>query len=280
MDEGSLLYLGPKALHRMAYIEWPGEQKPRPVICVHGLTRNGRDFDRLGAALAGKRRVLCPDIPGRGNSEWLGADEEYGYPLYVACVMNLLTRYGIEEVDWVGTSMGGLIGMALAALPGTPIRRMVLNDVGPLIAAEGLDRIGTYVGRDPSFSDVAALEAHLRDVAAPFGPLSDDDWRHLAAISARRKPDGSIGYAYDPRIGDAFRQGPAKDIDLWAQWEAIKVPTLILRGAESDLLRHEDALAMTVRGPRARLVELSGIGHAPALMAADQIALISDFLAL
>jgi pimeloyl-ACP methyl ester carboxylesterase len=176
--------------------------------------------------------------------------------------------------------MGGLIGMALAALPGTPIRRMVLNDVGPLIAAEGLDRIGTYVGRDPSFSDVAALEAHLRDVAAPFGPLSDDDWRHLAAISARRKPDGSIGYAYDPRIGDAFRQGPAKDIDLWAQWEAIKVPTLILRGAESDLLRHEDALAMTVRGPRARLVELSGIGHAPALMAADQIALISDFLAL
>ena len=280
MEEKSLLYLAPKALHRMAYVEWPGEQAARPVICVHGLTRNGRDFDRLAAALAGKRRVLCPDMPGRGKSDWLDAGEEYGYPLYISCVMNLLTRYGIEEVDWVGTSMGGLIGMALAALPGTPIRRMVLNDIGPLIAAEGLTRIATYVGRDPSFADVAGLEAHLRDVAAPFGPLTAEDWRFLAGISARRKPDGSIGYAYDPRIGDAFRQEPAKDIDLWAQWDAIKVPTLVLRGVESDLLRHADALAMTNRGPCARLVELSGIGHAPALLAADQIALISDFLAL
>jgi pimeloyl-ACP methyl ester carboxylesterase len=278
MIERTLLCLGPHGFYRMAYVEWPGGQAARPIVCVHGLTRNGRDFDRLAAALAADACVVCPDMPGRGRSDWLDAAEAYAYPTYLAAVAALLARLDVAEIDWVGTSMGGIIGMLLAALPGTPIRRMVLNDIGPLIPAAGVRRLASYVGTDPSFADVDALEADLRRIAAPFGPLAPEDWRHLARVSTRVRPDGTVGYAYDPRIGDALRQGELKDVDLWATWDAIKVPTLVLRGAESDLLRHEDALAMTERGPRARLVELPGIGHAPALMAPDQIALVRDFL--
>jgi pimeloyl-ACP methyl ester carboxylesterase len=274
----SLVCLGPHGFHRLAYWEWPGPPGARTVLCVHGLTRNGRDFDALAGDLAAECRVVCPDFPGRGASAWLSHPEDYGYPLYLADMAALIARLDVETLDWVGTSMGGLTGMLLAAQPGSPIRRLVINDVGPLIAKEGLARIAGYVGRDPSFPDAAALEAALRQVAASFGPLTDAQWRHLAAISTRRKPDGSLGFAYDPRIGDAFRGMPEQDIDLWASWDAISCPTLVLRGAESDLLRAADAKAMSERGPKARLVEFPGIGHAPALMEAGQIAVIRDFL--
>ncbi|HUZ72099.1 MAG TPA: alpha/beta hydrolase [Stellaceae bacterium] len=277
MIERSLLCLGPHGFYRMAYAEW-GKAEGRTIVCVHGLTRNGRDFDALAASLAPEARIVCPDMPGRGRSDFLPHGEDYAYPTYLGAVAALLARLGMSEVDWIGTSMGGIIGMLLAALPGSPIRRIVLNDIGAVIAAAGLRRLSTYVGHDPSFADLSALEAALRRVAAPFGPLSDEQWAHLARFSARNLPDGRLGWAYDPRIGDALRAGEATDIDLWAQWDAIRVPTLVLRGADSDILRHEDAVAMTTRGPRARLVELPGIGHAPALMAADQIALVRDFL--
>lgn len=274
----SLDCLGPHGFHRLVYWEWPGPAGARTVICAHGLTRNGRDFDALAQALSAKCRVVCPDFPGRGQSPWLGDPADYGYPLYVADMAALIARLDVETVDWVGTSMGGLIGMLLAAQPGSPIRRFVINDIGPLIAKEGLARIGSYVGRDPSFRDAAELEAVLRQVAASFGPLSDAQWRHLATVSTRKKPDGSLGFAYDPHIGDAFRDAPAEDVDLWSQWDRVSCPTLLLRGAVSDLLRAADAQAMTQRGPKARLVEFAGIGHAPALMAEDQIAVIRDFL--
>jgi pimeloyl-ACP methyl ester carboxylesterase len=273
-----LTCLGPHGFHRLAYWEWPGPPNARTVLCAHGLTRNGRDFDTLAAALAADCRVVCPDFPGRGASAWLSHPEDYGYPLYLADMAALIARLDVDTVDWVGTSMGGLTGMLLAAQPGTPIRRLVINDIGPLVAKEGLKRIAGYVGGDPSFPDATALEAALRQVAASFGPLSDDEWRHLAAVSTRLKPDGSLGFAYDPRIGDAFREIPDQDVDLWATWDAISCPTLLLRGAQSDLLRAADAKAMTERGPKARLVEFPGIGHAPALMEAGQIAVIRDFL--
>lgn len=273
----SVTCIGPHGFHRLAYWEWPGPKAARTVLCVHGLTRNGRDFDALAEALSDRYRVVCPDIAGRGKSEWLNHPAEYAYPLYIADMATLIARLDVEEVDWIGTSMGGIIGMLLACQTGAPIRRMVINDVGPLIAKEGIARIGTYVGRDPSFRDIDELEAALRILAASFGPLSDAQWRHLATHSARQKDDGSLGFAYDPRIGDAFRDAPT-DIDLWAQWDAIRCPVLVLRGAQSDLLRPADAEAMTSRGPRAKLVEFPGIGHAPALMAEDQIAVIRDFL--
>src|SRR5579875_3635734 len=173
MTERHITCLAPHGLHRMAYVEWPGPPSARTVVCVHGLTRNGRDFDRLAAALSDDYRVICPDMPGRGRSDWLSAAADYSYPLYLADVVTLLARLNVEAVDWVGTSMGGIIGMLLAALPGAPVRKLVINDIGPLVAKEGLERIAGYVGQDPSFPDVAALEASLRRVSAPFGPLSD-----------------------------------------------------------------------------------------------------------
>lgn len=278
MIERSLSCIGPHGFHRLAYVEWPGPRNAPVLLCVHGLTRNARDFDGLAEALASHYRVICPDMPGRGKSEWLGNAADYAYPIYLADIAALIARLDVERIDWVGTSMGGIIGMLFAALPGAPLRRLVINDVGPFIAKEGLERIGAYLGLDPSFPDMAALEATLRMIHAPFGPLTDAQWHHLALHSARQKPDGSFGLAYDPKIAEPFKQEPINDVDLWSSWDAIPCPILVLRGEKSDILRRSDAEAMTQRGPRARLVEFAGIGHAPSLMAEDQIAAIRDFL--
>ncbi len=278
MIERHLLCIGPHGLHRLAYVEWPGPPDAPTLLCIHGLTRNARDFDGLAQALSAQYRVICPDMPGRGRSDWLAFPEDYETALYLGDIVTLLARLDVDMIDLVGTSMGGIIGMLIAALPGTPVRRLVVNDVGALIPKEGLERIAAYVGRDPSFPDLAALEAALRAIHAPFGPLTDAQWRHMATHSARRKPDGSLGLAYDPKIAEAFKNEPIKDADLWKNWDAIKCPALVLRGAESDILRRHDAEEMTQRGPRAQLVEFPGIGHAPSLTAPDQIAAIRDFL--
>jgi pimeloyl-ACP methyl ester carboxylesterase len=278
MTVRTLSCLGPHGFHRLTYTEWAGPPGARTVLCVHGLTRNGRDFDDLARSLSRRFRVICPDIAGRGKSAWLSHAEDYGYPLYLADMAALIARLDVAEIDWVGTSMGGLIGMMAAAQQGTPIRRLVMNDIGPLIAVEGLQRIATYVGEDPAFDDLAQLEAYLRKVSASFGNLSDTQWRHLAEHGARTRPDGTLGRAYDPAIAKAFETVKG-DINLWPLWDAARCPTLVLRGAESDLLRPGDAAEMARRGPNARIVEFPGIGHAPALMAPDQIAVIEDFLA-
>jgi pimeloyl-ACP methyl ester carboxylesterase len=279
MIERTLTCIGPHGFHRLAYTEWPGPSHDAPVLlCVHGLTRNSRDFDVLAQALSAHYRVICPDMPGRGKSEWLSNAADYGYPIYLGDITTLIARLDVERVDWVGTSMGGLIGMLFAALPHAPIGKLVINDVGAFVAKAGIERIAAYAGLDPGFADLAAFEAALRRVHAPFGPLSHAQWHHLAAHSSRRKPDGSIGFNYDPKIAEAFKQGPLTDVALWPTWDAIKCPVLLLRGAQSDILLAEDAVAMTQRGPRAKLVEFAGIGHAPALMEDDQIATIRDFL--
>ena len=278
MSNRALLVGAPHGFYRMSYTEWAGPTGAPTVICVHGLTRNGRDFDVLAEALSSDFHVVCPDVLGRGKSDWLEHSEDYDFPVYVAALAQLIARLDVPEVLWVGTSMGGLIGMLTAALPRAPIQRLVVNDIGPLLAKEGIARIATYVGKDPSFADLAALEAYQREVAASFGPLTDAQWRHLATHAARTKPDGSLGLAYDPSIGEPFKQAAPVDVDLWPQWDRIACPTLVLRGANSDLLRRPDALAMTQRGPRASLVEFPGIGHAPALMAPDQIAAVRGFL--
>jgi pimeloyl-ACP methyl ester carboxylesterase len=279
MIERTLTCLGPHGFHRLAYIEWPGPSRDAPVVlCVHGLARNSRDFDALAQALSTRYRVICPDMPGRGKSEWLGVASDYGYPVYLADITTLIARLDVERVDWVGTSMGGIVGMLFAALPNAPIGKLVINDVGALVPKAGIERIAAYVGLDPGFADLAAFEVVLRRVYAPFGPLSDAQWRHLATHSSRRKADGSIGFNYDPKIAEAFKQGPINDVALWPSWDAITCPVLVLRGAQSDILLAGDAAAMTQRGPRAKLVEFAGIGHAPALMADDQIAAIREFL--
>lgn len=272
-----LACLGPHGFHQTTYAEWAGPPGGRTTICVHGLTRNGRDFDALAAALAATHRVVCPDVVGRGRSAWLEHAEDYGYALYLADMAALIARLDVAEVDWVGTSMGGLIGMMLAAQPRSPVRRLVVNDVGPLVPKSALERIGAYVGEDPSFGSRSELEAYLRRIHAPFGTLSDAQWRHLAEHSSRIRPDGRFGLAYDPAIGAPFK-GEQKDVELWPVWDVIRCPTLVLRGAGSDLLQADVATAMAARGPHARIVEFAGAGHAPALMDEAQISVIRNFL--
>lgn len=276
----SLKSLSSRGFHRLVYREWGPAEAARTLVCVHGLTRNGRDFDRLAGVLADEGwRVVCPDVAGRGDSDRLADPADYGLPQYQVDMTALIARLGVERVDWLGTSMGGLIGMLLAAQPGTPIRRLVLNDVGPFIPAAALARIAGYLGEAARWPDLAAAEADFRQAYAGFGPLSDAEWRDLTARSLRALPAGGYAAAYDPAIAAPLAQAPPQDVDLWAVWEAIAVPTLVLRGAESDLLLAETAQAMTRRGPRAALVELAGRGHAPALLHAEEIAPIRDWLA-
>ena len=280
----------PQGQHRMAYWRWGDAKAKRVVVCVHGLTRQGRDFDRLAQALvarsAGPLQVICPDVVGRGRSEWLADPMGYQVPQYAADMLALLAqRHGrrpIERLDWVGTSMGGLIGMALCGQPDlplpAPVRRLVLNDVGPVVTASSLRRIGQYVGKAPVFPSYEAGEAYIREVSAPFGRLSDAQWRHLSETSLK-EVDGGWAMRYDPGIGDPFRKTPIlADVSLWPVYDAIACPTMVVRGAESDLLLHEIAVQMAGRGPKAQIFEVPGVGHAPVLMDAAQIAPIRDFL--
>jgi pimeloyl-ACP methyl ester carboxylesterase len=269
----------PKGLHRVAYLEWGDPRNERVLVCVHGLTRCARDFDRLAAALSDRYRVICPDIAGRGESQWLADPMLYQIPQYVADMVTLIARLDVENVHWLGTSMGGLIGMALAAQKGTPIARLVINDAGPVVSKVSLVRIATYVGLAPGFPDMATAEKYIRAVIANFGPHSDAEWRFLAEVVLRKNPDGSFRVHYDPRIALPFRATmPEKDMELWPLWDAIHCPTLVLRGALSDLLTKETVEKMAGRGPKANVVELPGIGHAPTLMHDDQIRIVRDFL--
>jgi pimeloyl-ACP methyl ester carboxylesterase len=270
--------LSPRGFHRVAYREWGERDNPRVLVCVHGLTRNARDFDALAQQLSARYRVVCPDVVGRGDSAWLGDPGQYTYAQYLSDMTALLARLDIDEVDWLGTSMGGLIGMMLAAQPGTPIRRLVLNDTGPFIPQAALERLAAYVGTHPQFETFEEAEAHLRHVHAPFGALSDEQWRELTERSVTGSSD--IGYSsrYDPEIGTALRQAPPGDVDLWAVWEQVQCPALVLRGEQSDLLLRETAAAMATRGPCATVVQVARCGHAPALLDAEQIAVIADWL--
>ncbi|MBU8545839.1 MULTISPECIES: alpha/beta fold hydrolase [Roseomonadaceae] len=277
MRHGRLRYLLGAAFHGLAWTEW-GPEGGAPVVCLHGLTRNGRDFDTLAEALAGQgRRVFCPDLPGRGASDWLPDPRLYVPPSYVVALGHLLARLE-GPVDWVGTSLGGICGMLLAAAPGTPIRRLVLNDIGSHVPAAAAARIAAYVREDPRFEDLAGLEAHLRQVHAPFGALTDAQWRHMAETSARRLPEGGIASHHDPAIAVPFAAAAEGPIELGMVWDRVAVPTLVLRGAESDVLEAGVAARMAAR-PGVALREFAGVGHAPALQAADQIAAVAGFLA-
>lgn len=278
MRQLTLPCLGIHGFHRLTYYEWGDPANSKVAICVHGLTRNGRDFDDLARALSSEYRVLCPDVPGRGKSEWLAHKEDYAYPVYCADMAALIARSGAETVDWIGTSMGGLIGMLLAAQPNSPIRKLVMNDVGPFIPKASLERLSTYVGKPVSFDSFEAFAQYIRTVSASFGPLTDAQWRHLAETTAGKKDDGRWGTNYDPAIALPFT-GPIADVVLWPFWDLIRAPTLLLRGKDSDLLLSETAREMTTRGPQAKLVEFAGIGHAPMLMEQSQIATVREFLA-
>ena len=269
----------PKGLHRIAYREWGDPRNRNVVVCVHGLTRSSRDFDDLAAALRGQFRVVCPDVAGRGDSDRLPDAMLYGWTQYIADMVTLVARLDVETVSWVGTSMGGFIGMALAAQAGSPIARLVLNDAGPVVSRASLERIGAYVGQPVVFPSLEKAEEYVRAISVPFGPHSDAQWRFLAETWVRKGEDGTWRPHYDPRIAEPFKAAmPEKDLTFWEVYDAVRCPTLVLRGAESDILHRDTALEMGRRGPQAQIAEIDGVGHAPTLMHADQIAIVRDFL--
>jgi pimeloyl-ACP methyl ester carboxylesterase len=247
---------------------------------VHGLTGCARDFDVLAPALAVEGyRVVCPDVAGRGDSDRLADPRDYQLRQYVDDMKALLARLEVADVDWIGTSMGGMIGMALAAQADSPVRRLVLNDIGPFIPVAALRRLDEYVGADPAFPDLAAAEAHLRRTRAPFGDLTDAHWREMAERSTRRHADGGYRLHHDPAIALRFHETADRDVDMWSTWDAVDGPVLVLRGESSDLLLPATAEEMRRRGPRAEVREFEGCGHNPPLLEPDQVAVVVEWLA-
>ncbi|GAB1384219.1 alpha/beta hydrolase [Burkholderiales bacterium] len=284
--------------HRMAYWQWGDAAAAHLVVCVHGLSRQGRDFDVLARALLARAaaqgqalRVVCPDVVGRGDSDWLKEPMGYQFPTYVGDMLTLLGTLAqqapIGQLDWVGTSMGGLIGLMLAGAPDLPLplpmRRLVLNDVGPVIEWQALQRIGQYLGKSGPFESVEAGAARLRELAPGFGPHTDAQWLALSRPMLRPAPQGGWRLHYDPAIAvpyaavtpESSAQGEAL---LWQLYDQVTAETLVLRGADSDLLSAATASAMQARGPRPRVLEFAGVGHAPTLVADDQVAAVCDFL--
>jgi pimeloyl-ACP methyl ester carboxylesterase len=308
MIESSFWSLDPHGFHRIAYTEWGAASNAHVALCAHGLTRNARDFDDLARGLQRHIRVVCMDVAGRGRSEWLEHKDDYTFRQYqvdaaalIARATNmrepsLLSRLGLTappadiegKVDWVGTSMGGLIGMLVAAQPHSPIRRLVLNDVGPFIPWAALIRLKGNFASPTRFDSLDAVEHALRAACVQWGPLSDTQWRHMATHSAQQVDDGTYRLACDPAVGVATAWGWSADsklgnrnmmgLELWSIWEAIRCPVLVLRGARSDVLESDTIRRMLASGPPTRVVELEGIGHAPSLMVAEQIDIVRDFL--
>jgi pimeloyl-ACP methyl ester carboxylesterase len=308
MIESSFWSLDPHGFHRIAYTEWGAASNARVVLCAHGLTRNARDFDELARGMQRHARVVCMDVAGRGRSEWLEHKDDYTFRQYqidaaalIARATNtrapsLLSRLAqaaspamIEDkVDWVGTSMGGLIGMLMAAQPNSPIRRLVLNDVGPFIPWAALIRLKGNFANPTRFDSLDAFEKSLRAACVQWGPLSDEQWRHMTVHSAQQLDDGTYRLACDPAVGVATAWGWSPDsklgnrsmmgIELWSVWQAIRCPVLVLRGVRSDVLEPDTIRRMLESGPPTRVVELDGIGHAPSLMVAEQVDIVRDFL--
>ncbi len=275
--------LNTRGLHRMAYWEWGDPTNSRVLVCVHGLTRQGRDFDTLAGGMCQHYRVVCPDVVGRGESDWLPDPMGYVVPAYVADMVTLLARLNAQTVDWVGTSMGGLIGMGLSSLPSSPVRRLVLNDVGPRIEFGALERIGRYVGEPVTWDSFDEAADAMRLICAGFGPHTPEQWDALNRAHLQQNAQGRWVTRYDPSIAVPFKavtpeMAAAGETQLWQAWDRISAQTLLVRGAQSDLVTAQTAAEMSRRGPKATTVAFDGVGHAPTLIAPEQLEVVGRFL--
>jgi len=274
--------LSGRSLHRMAYWEWGDPANDTVLVCVHGLTRQGRDFDALARTMVDRYRVVCPDVVGRGRSDWLTDPMGYGLPLYVSDMVALLARLNARTVHWLGTSMGGLIGLGVAALGQSPVNKLVLNDVGPRLDPAGIARIGGYVGQVRRWKTLDEAADAIWAISTGFGPHTREQW--LALTEPQLKVDGAaLVPRSDPDIAVPFKaitpeMAAAGESALWQTYNHVRCPTLLLRGAESDLLSVATAREMGQRGPRPRLVEFAGVGHAPMLVQPEQLKVVREFL--
>lgn len=275
--------ISPAGLHHMAYKEWGDPHNQNVLVCVHGVTRVSDDFDVLALALSDKYRIICPDVVGRGRSDWLPNPQLYQIPQYVSDMVSLLARLDVETVDWLGTSMGGLIGMGLASIPKNPIRKLILNDVGPALNLDAIVRIGEFIGQDVRFDTFDEAAAYIREVSISFGPHSEAQWHKLASDVLKQNKDGKWIRHYDLSLSIPVKEitpelASAGEARMWAAYDSVTCQTLLVRGSESDLLTVEAAQEMTRRGPCATLVEIAGVGHAPTFVQPEQIAIARNFL--
>lgn len=260
---------------KIAYREWGDPDNPKVAICVHGLSRNAKDFDDLARALAPDWRVLAVDMPGRGDSDWLDDKSAYGYPLYELACAGAIAVSGADSVAWIGTSMGGILGMRLAARPGAPIDRLVLNDIGPFIPAEGRKHNQANFGKDPRFETEAEAIKYVRETRSVFGPYSEAGWEKFGRDSLRRLEDGAWTLHYDPGLAS---NAPITDTDMWELWPKIDAPVLTIWGIESKILNSATVDRMTHTGPMSEVYGVPGVGHCPGLTEQDQIDAIAAFI--
>lgn len=276
MRTGSVMALNPQGFHRMVYHEWGSADNDRVLVCVHGLARNSRDFDALALALSRDYRVICPDIVGRGASDWLPAGVPYDIPRYMSDITTLLARLDVDQVDWIGTSMGGIIGMCLAALPNNPVRSLVLNDVGSFVSSEALQRIAAYLG-EPRFESLQDLEHYMRQTYTAYQGLTDYQWQHLVQYGHRQIGDAYTLH-YDPRIAEATRENQHQDVDLTPVWQQVSCPQLLIWGDQSDVLTADTVAKMREYKPDLDLYQIPGMPHAPSLMEPEQINAVVQWL--
>lgn len=275
-------WLCPQGLQNLAYREWGDPDNPHVLLCVHGLTRSSADFETLAQHLGTDMRVVAADMPGRGQSDWLPDPALYAVPTYVSACVALMARLNPGTLDWFGTSMGGLIGMGYASLPNNPIRKLILNDVGPSLNFAALLRIGNYVGKPVQFQSLEEARSYIRTISQPFGPHTEAQWNALTDSVLVKKGDLWQPH-YDPAIGQAFQNLSESttllhEAALWSAFDSIKADTLVIRGEHSDLLSHKTVEEMRNRGPKPSVVEVKGVGHAPTFMQNDQINIVRDFL--
>lgn len=271
------LGLSVQGFHKLHYLEWGEEKNDQVVVCVHGVSRNAHDFDFLAPELTSQYRVICPDVVGRGHSDWLNKPELYTFPQYLTDATALIARTGVEKLDWIGTSMGGIIGMMIAAQPQSPIRRLILNDIGPFVPAKSMKRIRTYLKVSPKFKSLKVAETLFRLIFAPFGHMTEEQWKHLVKYSLIKQQNGSFILARDPAIGRSILL--KEDVNLWPLWHQIRCPVLLLRGEKSDILSPEVVEQMKQTKPDLQVVEIPNVGHAPTLADPTQIEIIKSWLA-
>lgn len=270
--------LSPQGFHKLAYVEWGDKKNPNVLICTHALTRNSRDFDYLARDLQKNYRIICPDLIGRGKSDYPGNALVYNFPQYMSDMVALLARTGVENVHWLGTSLGGIIGMMLAAQPLSPIKSLILNDIGMIVPSLALQRIGTYARNDHGFSSFEDAKSYFQTILAPMGVLDSEKWSHITKYSTLASTTEALRLAYDPAIGESFLNQPTPTLHLETYWQSIQCPILVLQGEHSDFLPPDILTKMLYFQPKAKVITLPGCGHAPSLMEPHQIGLIEEWL--
>lgn len=276
MRTESVMGLSSTGLHRIVYNEWGSQDNERVLVCVHGLARNSRDFDDIAKSLSREYRVICPDMPGRGESDWLANPADYAMPQYLSNIMVLLARLNVEKVDWLGTSMGGIIGMLLASMPQSPIRKLILNDIGAFVSKESIQRIGDYLV-PKHFEDAETAKAFMKTTYPGLRNLTEVQWQHLTKYGFKQVEQGLTQH-YDPAIGDTLRASADQDIDLWFVWRAIQCPQMLIWGETSDILNQATVEQMQTENPAMSLYSIAGIPHVPSLMEEAHIQEITQWL--